>query len=339
MPIFYYFSNQWIVCLAYDAPARVCVPLFFMLTGYFLLNKPIDCISLFYIKRLHRIIFPFFLIIIVYYIQICCLQNKITTNEFIAKLLNGRIDGAFHLWYVFTLIGIYFLLPFFNYLFSSKNGIKLVIVYLIIWCIVSIIWPMLIKLKYVSIDIFESFNFSFFKGYIGYVLWGGVIAKIPFSKFYRNTGILFYIISSFLIFISTVIHSQRIGRPTTIFVEVLTPFILLQSISFFVSFKDVKFNNKFIVKFAELSYWIYLIHLLLCNEVYKFIPVTRYSIVTIPLMAVMVSLLGFVVALPLYKFEQIFNRFIFNPFTKIYKILIFTIFFCAEQFHIFIISL
>ena len=307
------FSENWNICAAYNASARLCVPLFFMLSGYFLLNRKIDDIPIFYIGRLHRILFPFFIILFIYYVKLCVLQNDTLPADFINRALTEKIPRGRHLWFVHTLVGIYLTIPFFQYFFSGDYGLKLIKIYLVIWIISYICFPVFVQSKLIPINIFESFHFEFFFGYLGYVLLGGILAKIECKTISIHIWIGLYILASFLIFISTYSYSYNVAhKPSTIFLTD-NPFVLLQTVSFFMAFKDIKKESAFVNKLAVHSYWIYLVHILILDQVVQCIPVEKHSLFTIPLIVLLVVTLAFLLSFPMLKFEHTFNRLVFSP--------------------------
>ena len=310
--MFFKFSENWSICVAYNALTRSAVPLFFMLSGYFLLNKRIESIPLFYITRLHRILFPFFIVLIIYYIKLCVFQNEMSSHDFIVKSLTGKIPRGHHFWFIYTLVGVYITLPFFSYFFNTPQGMRFIKVYLVIWCISCVCFPIFEKLHWVSFNIFKSFRFDFFSEYTGYLLLGGVISRIKCKNTSSLAWFGLYIFASFLIFISTYLYSHYIQKPSAIFIYE-NPLVLMQSVGFFLAFMDLNYSNKVTGKFAELSYWIYLIHILLLDQIKKIIDVTGYSLFSIPFTAFFVISLAFVLSFPLRHFENICNRLFFTP--------------------------
>ena len=108
---FFNFSEYWEICVAYDSIARMCVPLFFIISGYLLFNKT-DELTTFYKKRFLRVLIPFLLTLFIYYLY---RGGDLTTFLYNAFTSQRKVSN--HLWFVYVLIGIYLTIPLFQSLF------------------------------------------------------------------------------------------------------------------------------------------------------------------------------------------------------------------------------
>ena len=93
--------------------SRAGVPIFFMLSGWFLLNKPINDIWTFYKKRLKRILVPY----MVYAVFYTCYfvgyeehQPLQIPKQYVLRLIEGKVHPV--LWFIYTILVLYFLAPF-----------------------------------------------------------------------------------------------------------------------------------------------------------------------------------------------------------------------------------
>ena len=93
-----------------DSFTRAGVPLFLMLTGYFVLKKEEDY-KTFIKKKMPKLIIPFILFSFVYYLYLVY-DTNISFNilNFIKRLFNNEI--YYHLWYMYTIILIYLFIPY-----------------------------------------------------------------------------------------------------------------------------------------------------------------------------------------------------------------------------------
>lgn len=176
---------------------RPCVPLFVMLTG--VLSLPVKCsMENFYKKRIPRVLFPFLIWSIIYYLTpwmtgILGMDSQVVTQLFSwaesdsQALADGltnvaRIPYAFsfiacHMWYIYMLIGLYLYLPIFSAWVERATKRQKEIV-LILW-ILSTFLPYFTE--YVSRYSFgtcewNSFGlFHYFAGFSGYMLLGHYI--------------------------------------------------------------------------------------------------------------------------------------------------------------------
>ncbi len=277
----------------------MCVPLFFMISGYLLFNKKTIPVFTFYRKRLYRILFPFFMLCIIYFFN----QGSGIT-EFIAKIFQKKVD--FHLWYVYAIVGLYLAVPFFKKLFETAEGIILIKLYIAIWIISAIIYPTVYRYLSLDIPFFNNFNFNFFYGYMGYLLLGGLLRNHTFSKKERIFAFIITIISTWLIYYFTKKYSYTLHKPNELFFENLTPFVFCQAVSFFIALKDSSFKNSIIQKISIHSYWIYLIHVLVYKKILHINASTLvpYAALKIPAYTFATFILCFLIAIPLYKLEQ-----------------------------------
>lgn len=95
------YNCGWKAALIIDSFSRCAVPLFFMLTGYFLLCGKQETLSQFISKRFLRIFLPFVMLVFIY----GCFKDYTITELIRRAFVQGNLD--FHLWYVYTIIGIY----------------------------------------------------------------------------------------------------------------------------------------------------------------------------------------------------------------------------------------
>lgn len=106
--LFYYFFFTLFRTLASFA-----VPMFFMFTGIFLLNNKKDNNYFEFVKKIiKKLILPLLIISIIYYLYDCLVSISISFSlkNFIINLYSNSIK--YHLWYMYSIILIYFLIPF-----------------------------------------------------------------------------------------------------------------------------------------------------------------------------------------------------------------------------------
>jgi surface polysaccharide O-acyltransferase-like enzyme len=135
-------TYDWWVAIIYDSATRICVPLFFMLTGHLLLGST-DGASTFYRKRARRILVPWitwslaYLFLVVFYE----VHHPSGASAMTADVLNemseagpGALLGIavspskaapwgrglyYHLWFLYALVWMYALLPLWRRVLAS----------------------------------------------------------------------------------------------------------------------------------------------------------------------------------------------------------------------------
>lgn len=186
---------QW--AMRWGSLVRPCVPLFVMLTG--VLSLPVNSsMEQFYKKRIPRVLYPFLLWSVIYYLTpwftgLLGMDNSVVTKLFSwaendsQALGDGmanvaRIPYAFsfiacHMWYIYMLIGLYLYIPIFSAWVEKATRRQKEIV-LILWAL-STLLPYFTE--YVSRYAFgtcewNSFGlFYYFAGFSGYMLLGHYI--------------------------------------------------------------------------------------------------------------------------------------------------------------------
>ena len=96
----------------FNSLARVCVPLFIMISGYLLLPMKTDY-KTFLKKRFTRISFPFIAFCIFYDIYFFILGNIDIKTMFIniPKIFINYGTEIGHLWYIYMIMGVYLFIP------------------------------------------------------------------------------------------------------------------------------------------------------------------------------------------------------------------------------------
>jgi surface polysaccharide O-acyltransferase-like enzyme len=172
--------------------ARTSVPLFVMISGFFLL--PMKCsTSVFFKKRFTRIVYPFLAWCVAYafYFMLYrgdslagCLKN-------IANIpINFGTDVG-HLWYIYMLIGLYLITPVISPWLEkcSKNEMR---AFLGIWLVTTLLpyihlaFPALLGECYWN----DTPTLYYFTGFIGYFILGHYVRKYGFVKTYQLIAIL-----------------------------------------------------------------------------------------------------------------------------------------------------
>jgi len=101
------------------------VPIFLMISGTLLLDTSRnESIGYFLKKRSSRVLIPFVFWSILYYINFSVIYDRtLSISEFITKFLTKNI--SYHLWFVYTLFGIYLLVPIIRKLVKSVSDKEL----------------------------------------------------------------------------------------------------------------------------------------------------------------------------------------------------------------------
>lgn len=172
----YYGTRMWLAWVVSNEAFRAGVPLFFMISGYLMLSAPAAGTAFdFYKKRLPRLLLPLVCWNVVYTCWNASLEGRPPAlRELLDNLINN--GSAYHMWFIYTLLGIYLLTPFLQRIVrGSSRGELLVLLAIVMFpgalrTIINTFLP-------VSVYLFEPLM----EGYVGYFLLGYLLGTRQFS--------------------------------------------------------------------------------------------------------------------------------------------------------------
>ena len=254
-------QNNWILAIIINTAVRWSVPVFVMLTGSFVLGNYNDKIGDFLRKALNKIIIPFFIWSVFYLLHNNwddLLGNKLSMSQKGDILLENAITGsAVHLWYIYMIIGMYFVIPIFSKWTKYANKKELTI-FLVFWFFLLIAYPFIDKYS-------TDFELNYFTGYIGYLIGG-----YYFFKFVNLPKALLWTIfigSITAIAFGTYYLAFQKNVDKEMYLAPLTPGVFLMSASIYLLFKQSNITmpnwiNSVVNQICNYSYGIYLVHLI-----------------------------------------------------------------------------
>lgn len=259
-------SKEWNIMNIYDSICRWGVPIFVMVTGTLLLSdkKEITIKKVFtkYIKRI-------FIILVIWSLFYAILDKELLTPDISTKdFILSFINGHYHLWYLYMLIGLYLATPVIKLITIPKNK-KIIKYFLINWFIFECCLNMLKKLPIFSnLDIaYANMHIEFFLGYVGYYILGYYLSQYELKK---NEIYISYIIGGLsiivIIFGTRYLKIANYKAPET-FYDALSAPTCLSAIAVFILIKQIfakkelsEKNKAVIDKWTKISLGVYLIH-------------------------------------------------------------------------------
>lgn len=250
---------HWWAVNTYESISRICVPLFFMLTGALLLPRTHSLIGV--AKRAWRIIYVLFVWSFIYLFYLT-FYGPVASNWF-AAVLRAPIVG--HFWYLYTLIPVYFLIPVLGAFFTTASK-SLQLGTLAVWLLVASLVPFINRFAgkpVIAIDV------AVFYIYPAYVFAGAYLYKFKKTSLRR---VAFYIAlwgtTTVLTAFFTWYFSKDANVNTELYYEYFSPLVVISTLCAFVAIraltaKLVEFHSFFkdgLKFFGELSFGIYLIH-------------------------------------------------------------------------------
>lgn len=308
----YYLANNkiyyYLLTFA-DSFTRIGVPLFFMLTGAFMLSKKINTPYFTFIrKRIPKLFIPFFIISIIYYISSKYLYNTdISIKNF---LINFTSPGGvhYHFWFMYMIIMIYLLLPYINKAVRrlSKKDLETIITLIIIFgSTVTTINKL--TLRY-NIELLGGFKYPELIIAINFLLIGYYLYNNNIST--KNKKLIYVLACVSLLLMPLIDYCIVQDKRNDFIFAFSSVFCVFPSIAAFILCKD-NYNKisipqkveKFISKVGQLGIYIYLVHVLvlevLKRNIYRFIHPIRFTqnIMTIIILNILVFIISYFVAI------------------------------------------
>jgi len=300
---------DWWIGNVYASTVRPCVPLFFLLTGYLLLNKD-ESIKKFFIKRTSKVIFPLFVWSLLYILWHVFYSNKLL--ELDSLVVFFLAPAHFHLWFLYAIIGLYLYMPILR-VFVKNASQDLMYYFVILWFIAVAVIPFFEKLVLTP----SKIDLKMISGFVGYLVLGYLIGKYKVNRKYFILAVFVAITMIIITVMGTYLLTIRGGGELNkYFFGYLTPNVIFMSVSFFVILKYLSDrhilinNNKinFIIqKMSSASFGIYLIHIMVLDVLYNgalgfsLKPEFFSVIFSIPLTAISIYFLSFFMVLLLKR--------------------------------------
>lgn len=294
--------SYWLIANFYDSCVRMCVPLFFMASGYLLLKKD-EPLFEFFRKRFQKVVLPL-VAWSVFYLLWSLFVDKQT--EFDARSL-GRLlisPAYFHLWFLYALLGVYVCVPFLRAIVKSKHH-YLCTYYVAFWLVAVVVIPFLETATRRESEI----DLSVVSGYAGYFMLGRLLGLQRTTILHAVMGTLGYLTSVWVTFAGTwYLTANQRGEFAGYFFENFSANVVVMSASAFVLLKYVAQKSTVLAKpravrilntLSGASFGVFLIHIaVLLTLHYGYLGVTLTGssgnpAYAIPLTSICVGVLSF----------------------------------------------
>ena len=272
----WYYSDvatiDWNIYNVFASIPRCAVAIFCMISGALFLDvdKKIEIRSL-YKKNILRICTAFLFWSSTYAVLTAFTEN----NWNIVDIMKNIINGHYHMWFLFMIIGFYIMIPIIRKVVEDRNVAKY---FIILSVIVSFaVSPFFSFFGFSEgTKILDNFYFDMLLGYTPYFVIGYYLYKYDVSKFVQR---IIYILGSLAVVLTTIataVLSNIKGEPNTVLYELLTLNILFESLAVFLMgkyvFSKIKFSSKaieFINILSRDTFGIYLSHVLFIEILYN----------------------------------------------------------------------
>lgn len=296
------YTNEFIFGNLFDSIARIGVPLFLMISGALFLdeNKKItiksvlskNVKSLAFITIIWAIMYS-----AVYNVIFPLLTSKtISVKSFFISIVNGH----YHMWYLYMMIGLYIITPFLRK-FVSKENKNLVLFFIIISFVVQFLFPTIDKVCALHLDIdfigkwIDKFHLDFFGGYITYFLVGWYIVHVGVGLKYLKYIIYCLSLISLLIIVFYVDFTGNY----TIAYENIGALVFVYSLGVFLAINNIKISFKektirILAKLSKLTFGVYIIHIIVLALFNTLLPYINHSAIYIILCFIIVVSVSFI---------------------------------------------
>lgn len=279
------FSNMWYQGVLYSSLTRSGALLFIMVSGLLLLDRKqtLDKIP----HRVERVMTPFLFWLFIIFLKYSFIDHTIAINSisdfiigFINCVLNPTIISE-EFWYIYMIIGFYLMLPVLYKWISntSENEIEYVLA----------IWFIVLTLSYLKLDILLLNYLNLFTGHLGFFILGYYLNKKQ-SKYTNSIGFgaILFVLGTAMTFLSMYIPTLMAGELnfTWLGIQNLTPGFVFKAAGAFLIFKNIDYAkilgnrnnqiNSFVMKFAEITYGLYLVHILVPIRMIYTVSITPF---------------------------------------------------------------
>lgn len=260
-------GTPFVTMAAYNALTRFAVPVFFMLSGLFLLDPSKEMTVMDCIKRTAKFFSVFYFWSAFYAFQglaMDMITGEVITQEMIVNSLQRFMIGHGHMWFMFRLAGYYLMLPFARAISANKTALNWFCGFWIVYRFVLPFVSLFLPLDYINMWL-NQFDFQFMVSYFGYFFLGYWIKVTDIPAKLRAVLYMLGVVSIGAIAFLTVWDSRRQGK---LIEGWLTPsgfFPFVFAISVFVFFKHLDISgtersNAIIHKLSQYSLIIYILH-------------------------------------------------------------------------------
>ena len=303
-------SYIWKISYYYNGFSRFSVPNFFMISGALFLNRDLSFKTIFnkYIKRIYIHLLFWSIIYSLTKIRL----TKVNIKEIIFRILKGH----YHLWYLFSTMGLYIISPFFREITKNK---KLFDSFIAIYFFFIFIIPNYIYLlSYYSNDTFNLLKYIYsiltinnlsnknFYFIFGYYLYKKKEIKYEIKIIIYILGFMGLIFTTILSYNFAIVKNKKIDHFDIYYLN-----IFFLSISIFIFFKNTfdnkninKENKNIFQKISKFTFGIYLIHPLILENIinkYNIFYLRVNIILLIPMINVFTFLLSLIMVIILNK--------------------------------------
>ena len=288
-------SSLW-WCLGFTNEfCRTGVPLFFMISGFLLLKEDIPDIKEFYKKRFTKICIPLACYNVFYYVMRSISDGELDIWRFVTETIDSGC--AYHLWFMYTLMFLYLMIPFAKKVIDKCSAKTLVGIF------VFAIFQTTIKPFINTVSngyVYIYLNQDGICGYFGYVILGYILGTYDVPKWLKRliyalavvSFVAFPVVSMYWAADEGTISLFNGGYSLNHYIEAAALFILFQ--------ERINIKIKFISALSVLVMDAYFIHVFILEK-FKLLHWEVIPAVMLTALVVITTVLSFLWAFAKHK--------------------------------------
>lgn len=314
-------STAWSFYNICNGATRWGVPVFVMMSGALFLPREIP-IKILYKKYIFRMAIAYFVWSLFYAISdtlvsILFLEEYHTT---VIDIIGCFVSGAFHLWFLPMIIGLYMCIPLIKQLTQNDKLIKYFLLLSFIFCFVKTEIELVtnnllsgnIQIMFENINtVFKNFNIDFVMGFVAYFILGFYLNKTEINKKHRTIIYIFGFWGLMTTIILNFFAAINIDRPSSAFYDSFSLNVFLMSIAIFIWFrynaKGSEKLNKIIIKLSKYSFGAFLVHIFILQvlKTVGFPSETVHPIFSVPTRLIITTVVSYLISFILNKIPVI----------------------------------
>ncbi|WMD19373.1 acyltransferase family protein [Achromobacter seleniivolatilans] len=253
--------TDWLSANALDSVVRVAVPLFVMISGAMLLKPgmpiatPRDIL-----RRVLKVLIP-----LIFWSAAHLYRNNALGSYGEGLLTIFTQPAMYHLWFVYMIVGLYLLLPFFQAIYEAlRTKPALSVYFFVVWFVITCVplyWPLRV------LGIMQQGSFL---GYGGFFILGGLINGIRRESIPRWLCVAVYAACSAITFYLTWRFSEQAGVAVERAYVYFTPNVVIGTIAAFLAFSTIELSGRpaaFFQWLGDRSFIIFFVHVVVLEHV------------------------------------------------------------------------
>ena len=294
-------SSEWLQIHVYDMLAKFSVPLFFVISGRFLLDPEREENAVSLRKKIIRIAIAFLFWTVVY--TILTILRVLFQGDPLKANLNWIIveffSGEYHMWYLYAIAGLYLITPFLRLIAKDRKLTEYYLVLAFVFQFLAGVLERVPGVRAIVNAVSEEMVFHYALGFSGYYVLGYYLYRYPPTRRMRRVLYIAGVVGAIVSCALPYYDSIRAGAAEESSAGYLTLNVLLTTAAIYAAILagfsgNEQKQNRLITRISSLSFGIYLVHpvFLWIFEWLHFYPTFIYPVLGVPLMTLIVLVMS-----------------------------------------------